>query len=176
MKIHVNDRIQLSEIHPDDKPAITEHLQAKEIYDCTLRIPYPYTEADADTWLEIAAKSTAQHGRPVHWAIRDRNERLIGCCGLDGVELGKSHRAEIGYGLGKPYWGQGIATAAVGALSCWAFEELGLVKLTAWVFAFNRASARVLEKCGFEQEGYLRQHYRKDGNLIDARLFGRCRE
>lgn len=176
MKIQANERVHLSAFEPDDKLALVEHLQAKEIYDCTLRIPYPYKEADADAWLEIAARATVMHGRPVYWAIREPGGRLIGCCGLDGLESGKSHRAEIGYWVAKPYWGHGIATDAVRALSRWAFEELGLVKLTAWIFAFNQASARVLEKSGFEQEGYLKQHYRKDGNFIDARLFGRLRD
>jgi RimJ/RimL family protein N-acetyltransferase len=50
-----------------------------------------------------------------------------------------------------------------------------LAKITAHVFAFNTASARVLEKCGFVQEGHLRNHHQKDGNLIDARLYALLR-
>jgi RimJ/RimL family protein N-acetyltransferase len=56
-----------------------------------------------------------------------------------------------------------------------AFDELGLVKVTAHVFATNPASARVLEKCGFEQEGFLRKHYLKDDQYLDARLFALIR-
>jgi RimJ/RimL family protein N-acetyltransferase len=56
-----------------------------------------------------------------------------------------------------------------------AFEEFGLVKLTAHVFAHNTASARVLEKCGFHEEGFLRKHFRKDGQFLDARLFALLR-
>jgi len=56
-----------------------------------------------------------------------------------------------------------------------AFEEFGLVKITAHVFPHNPASARVLEKCGFQQEGFLRQHFLKDGRFIDVRLFGLLR-
>jgi ribosomal-protein-alanine N-acetyltransferase len=62
-------------------------------------------------------------------------------------------------------------TAVVQRVCRHAFEELGLVKITAHVFSDNQASARVLEKCGFRQEGFLRKHYLKDGRLIDARLF-----
>ncbi len=51
------------------------------------------------------------------------------------------------------------------------FEEFGLVKITAHVFPHNLASARVLEKSGFQQEGFLRKHFLKDGNFLDARLF-----
>src|SRR6184192_767236 len=52
-----------------------------------------------------------------------------------------------------------------------AVEELSLAKITAHVFAHNLASARVLEKCGFQQEGLLRKHFLKDGAYLDARLF-----
>ena len=49
--------------------------------------------------------------------------------------------------------------------------RVGLVKITAHVFSHNPASARVLEKCGFHEEGVLRKHYLMDGHFIDARLF-----
>jgi RimJ/RimL family protein N-acetyltransferase len=171
LKIIVNDRIHLTEFRPSDKPALLEHLQAKEIYDRTRRIPYPYTEADANEWLALTAKTTQQQGQPVHWAIRNEEPLLIGGCGFDDIQIGKSHRAEIGYWLAKPYWGQGIMTAVVRQACEFAFKEWKLVKITSHIFSLNTASARVLEKCGFEQEGFLRKHYLKDGHLIDARLY-----
>ena len=131
MKLRVNDQVHLSEIRPADKAAFVEHLAAKEIYDCTLRLPYPYTEADADTWLEIVAKNTDRHGQPVQWAIRNPTDELIGCCGLDGLETDRAHRAEIGYWLAKPYWGRGIMTDVVRAACRWTFAEFGLAKITA---------------------------------------------
>jgi RimJ/RimL family protein N-acetyltransferase len=176
MKISVTERIHLSEILPSDQAACVEHFKAKEIYDLTLRIPYPYTEADFQAWLEIAEKATTQQGQPVNWAIRDEREFLIGGCGFSGLQVGKSHRAEIGYWLARPYWGQGIMTAVVRTLSEFAFVELGLVKIEAQVFAGNPASAKVLEKCGFQQEGYLRKHHLKDGKFLDARLFALVKE
>jgi ribosomal-protein-alanine N-acetyltransferase len=45
------------------------------------------------------------------------------------------------------------------------------VKIGAHVFAHNLASARVLEKCGFAQEGYSKKHFLKDGKYLDARFF-----
>ena len=62
-------------------------------------------------------------------------------------------------------------TAVVQRVCQYAFGEFGLAKITAHVFPHNPASARVLEKCGFQEEGFLRQHFRKDGQFIDARLF-----
>jgi RimJ/RimL family protein N-acetyltransferase len=171
MKIIVNEQIHLSEFQPSDQVACVEHLREKEIYDRTLRIPYPYTEADFQEWLKIVEKTTQEQGRSVHWAIRQEDGLLVGGCGFDGVQVGKSHRAEIGYWLAKPFWGRGIMTAVVRRLCEFAIAEFGLVRITAQVFAHNPASARVLEKAGFQEEGYLRKHHLKDGHYFDARLF-----
>ena len=175
MSIVVNEQLHLSEFCAADKPALIAHLNERAIYDRTLRIPYPYTEASADEWLKIAAQTTRQQGRPVCWAVRQADEFLIGGVGFEGFQAGKSHRAEIGYWLAKPYWGRGIMTAVVRAVCAHGFQELDLRKITAHVFAGNDASARVLTKCGFVQEGFLREHYDKADRLIDALLFGLLR-
>src|SRR3954452_19820700 len=175
MKLVVNDQVHLSEFRSSDKDALITHLNDRDIYDRTLRIPFPYTDDAADEWLALVAKVTKQQGRPVHWAIRSAEDALIGGCGFDGFQVGKSHRAEVGYWLGRALWGRGIMTAVVQRLCRHAFEQLGLVKLTAHVFSFNPASARVLEKCGFQEEGLLRKHFCKDGQFIDARLFALLR-
>jgi RimJ/RimL family protein N-acetyltransferase len=172
MKIVVRDQVHLSEFQASDKDALVSHLNDRDIYDRTLRIPFPYTDADADEWLALVAKITQQQGRQVHFAIRSADDSLIGGCGFDGFQVGKSHRAEVGYWLARPFWGRGIMTVVVQRVCQHAFEELGLAKITAHVFSHNPASARVLEKCGFQQEGFLRKHFLKDGRFIDARLFG----
>jgi RimJ/RimL family protein N-acetyltransferase len=173
--IPVNEQVRLTEFRSGDQAALVDHLREKQIYDQTLRIPYPYTEADADEWLKLVTQITLQQGRPVNWAIRTARQYLIGGIGFDGFQLGKSHRAEVGYWLARPFWGQGIMTAVVQQACRHAFEEFGLIKITAHVFATNLASARVLEKSGFEQEGYLKRHHLKDGQYLDARLYARLR-
>jgi ribosomal-protein-alanine N-acetyltransferase len=175
MKILVNEQIHLSEFRSSDKDALVGHLNDRDIYDRTLRIPFPYTDTDAEEWLALAAKITKQQGQPVHWAIRTGDDALLGGCGFDGFPVGKSHRAEIGYWLAKPFWCRGIMTAVVQRVCQHAFEDFGLVKVTAHVFSHNLASARVLEKCGFQEEGFLRRHFHKDGHFIDARLFALLR-
>jgi len=175
MSIQITDEIHLGEFRAADKDALIEYLNDRDIYDRTLRIPFPYTEAAADAWLTLAAKMTREQGQPVCWAIRRPDEGLIGGCGFEGFQAGKSHRAEIGYWLAKPYWGRGLMTAVVQQLCRHAFEKFGLAKITAHVFAPNQASARVLEKCGFEQEGFLRKHFYKDGQYLDAKLYGLLR-
>jgi RimJ/RimL family protein N-acetyltransferase len=175
MKRIVNDHISLTEIRPSDKAAYLEHLKEKAISDHTLRIPFPYTEADAEEWLALVQKSTQEHGQVVNWAIRNEADFLIGGTGFHDLTIGQSHRAEIGYWLARPYWGRGIMTAVVRDRCAFAFAQWNLLKITAHVFAFNPASARVLEKCGFEREGYLKKHYLKNGQLLDAQVYGLLR-
>jgi RimJ/RimL family protein N-acetyltransferase len=175
MNIVVNNQIHLSEFLPSDKDALVLYLNDRDIYDRTLRIPFPYSDADADDWMALVVKSTQQQGRPVQWAIRTGDDALVGGCGFDDFQVGKSHRAEVGYWLAKPYWRQGIMTAVVSRLCRHAFEEFGLAKITAHVFPHNLASARVLAKCGFQEEGFLRKHFLKEGKLLDGRLFALLR-
>jgi [ribosomal protein S5]-alanine N-acetyltransferase len=175
MKIVVNDQVHLSEFRSSDKPALIQHLNDRDIYERTLRIPFPYTEYNADEWLAVYAKATEQQGQPAHFAIRTGDDALIGGCGLNDFEIGKSHRAEVGYWLAKPLWGRGIMTAVVQQVCQHAFEEFGLVRIIAHVSTMNPASARVLEKCGFIQEGLLRKHFLKDGQFIDVALFALLR-
>jgi RimJ/RimL family protein N-acetyltransferase len=171
MKIVVNDQVHLTEFRPSDQPALVQHLHDRDIYDRTLRIPFPYADATADEWLALVASVTEQQGRPVQFAIRSASDALIGGCGFSGFQAGKSHLAEVGYWLAKPYWGRGLMTAVVQRLCRHAFEEFGLVKIIAHVHPHNQASTRVLAKCGFQEEGFLRKHFLKDGQFLDARLF-----
>ncbi len=176
LKIKIRDNLHLSSILESDKAALLKHLDSKEIYNTTLNIPSPYLVADADFWIRKRIEHTRKQGKEVTFAIRDDDAGLIGVIGADGYEFGLNHRAEFGYWLARPYWGKGIMTDAVKAYVHYAFTELELLRLTAHVFAFNPASARVLEKNGFKLEGHLRKHFCKDGNLIDAHLYGLLKE
>jgi ribosomal-protein-alanine N-acetyltransferase len=173
MKIIINGDVFLSAYEVADRGALVQHLGDEEIYRNTLRIPHPYTSADADTWLGIAAAATKEHGEPIHLAIRDGAGRLIGGCGFDGLVRG--HRAEIGYWLARPFWNRGIMTLVVPRACEDAFNRFALVRIAAHVFANNAASARVLEKAGFQEEGYLRKHYLKDAVFLDARVYALVR-
>src|ERR1700683_3321082 len=94
MNIIVNDRVHLSDFRASDKPALIEHLNDRDIYERTLRIPSPYTAASADEFFDKFADK--QQSRPVAWAIRRPDESLIGGVGLDGVQIHQSHRADLG--------------------------------------------------------------------------------
>lgn len=84
--------------------------------------------------------------------------------------------AEIGYWLGEEYWGRGIATEALIAVSEHVFANYDICRLYAHVFEWNPASARVLEKAGYEYEGRLRKSVTKEGQTIDKLMYALIRE
>ncbi|HKY26514.1 MAG TPA: GNAT family N-acetyltransferase [Pyrinomonadaceae bacterium] len=176
LRITIREGFYLSGPQLTDKPALLEHLHSKDVYNTTLTIPHPYSEADADWWLQRRVAHNKKQGKPVSFAIRDVTSNLIGVVSADNLELGMTHKAEIGYWLARDYWGKGIMTAAVKAYVRYAFDELGLLKLLAHTFESNTGSIRVLERSGFKLEGRLRKHFRKDGNLLDARIYGLLEE
>lgn len=176
VEIHVRDGVSLTGIRSTDKAALLEHLHAKDVYRTTLNIPHPYTPADADSWIQKRIAHTARVGQEVSFAIRETQGNLVGVVSADNLELGNTHKAEIGYWLAKPYWGQGIMTDAVREFVRYAFDRLQLHRLTAHVFESNVGSARVLEKNGFVLEGRLRKHLRKDDQLLDVRFYGLLKE
>ena len=176
MKLSIDGSFYISDITPNDKAAYLEHLTEKQIYDQTLNIPYPYTEKDANWWINHISEETQKQGKSVNWAIRRQDGYLVGGIGYHGLEVGKTHKAELGYWLCKPYWGKGLMTQAVKKVVEFGLEELGLIRITAHIFDFNTGSARVLEKSGFQLEGHLRKNYKKDGKIFDGKLYAKVRD
>ncbi len=94
-----------------------------------------------------------EQGKAFGMAITGREDgRLIGM-----IELRPdAHRVELGYVLARPYWGRGLMTEAVGAVTAWALAQPDVHRVWAVCDVANPASARVLEKAGMEREGLLR--------------------
>ncbi len=157
---------------PEDLERLLRYAGSREVsISLRDRFPHPYTQKDGKQWLRLVAEQRPE----LNFAIASE-DGLIGGIGLelrDDVETGS---AEVGYWLGRPFWGRGIATAALGAFVPWAFSELDLVRLCAWVFESNPASARVLEKCAFRLEGRLRRAAVKEGRRMDMLIYGLLRD
>lgn len=134
--------------------------------------PFPYTLPDAEGWV---AHCEAREGAPAQFAIEASGE-LAGGIGFNA--LANVHRigAEIGYWIGEPYWGRGIATSALIEASRLAFAEFPFQRLQAMVFGWNGVSMRVLEKAGYQLEGRLRRSVLKDGEVTDSVIYALLRD
>jgi RimJ/RimL family protein N-acetyltransferase len=155
------------EWRPEDKPALIRHANNRNVWrNLVHTFPHPYTEAAADAWITMAGAP----GRDIHRAIVVDGQ-AIGGVGVN-AGTGISERTGLfGYWIGESHWGQGLATAAAGALVADAFSSGQFSRLEASVFSWNPASMRVLDKLGFQREGVLRKSVLKEGQLIDSVLY-----
>ena len=101
------------------------------------------------------------------------NGEAIGSIGLFDIDH-ESESCEIGYSLGSKWWGKGYATEVVNAVIDFAFSSIGAHRVQATYHPDNKASAKVLEKCGMRYEGIMRGAQRNlDGTFSDLILCAR---
>jgi ribosomal-protein-alanine N-acetyltransferase len=131
------------------------------------RFPHPYTRSDGRAFIRTARKM-----HPETFFAIAVDGAAVG--GIGFVLQGDVERvsAEIGYWLGERFWGRGIVTEALMAVTRYAMEEHQLTRLFALPFAHNSSSCRVLEKAGYTLEGRLRRSAIKDGVLVDQLQYG----
>lgn len=153
--------------HPEDAWNITTYANSREIW-LQLRdvFPHPYTVGDAKAFISIATSQQPETA----FAI-DVEGKASGSIGLTLQADINRCAAEIGYWLGKPYWGRGIATTAIAAVTNWAMDAFSLQRIFAVPFSDNLASCRVLEKAGFQREGLMQKSAIKDGQVRDQVMY-----
>ncbi len=156
-----------------DKDSLVKHANNWNVW-ITLRdiFPYPYTNENAEAWLNFACTSIPE----TNFAISVDDEAVGGI----GYSLNPDVfrcSAEIGYWLGEEYWGRGIATAALRALTGHIFDNHPEVqRIHAQVFESNTASVHVLEKAGYFCEARLRKSIIKNDIVMDHFVFVKFRE
>jgi RimJ/RimL family protein N-acetyltransferase len=136
--------------------------------------PGGYVAADAAATVEWAARSW-EEGKSAQLAIvaPDDEDTLLGTVGLT---LYDATRGSIGYGIAEEARGRGVATAALRAVSRWAFDVFpDLVRLDLWIVPGNDASVRVAERVGYRREGVLRARFPFGGELSDVISFSLLR-
>ena len=106
------------------------------------------------------------------WGVRKRDSgKLVGTCTLLHMDRA-NRRSELGFALGREHWGQGLAREAVATLIDWSFHKLGLHRLEADVDPRNERSPRLLERLGFQCEGYLRERHHQGTEVQDTVMLG----
>ncbi len=136
------------------------------------RLPSPYTERDAENYLNMVEKRNGNDG--LFCAVIADGE-VAGTISVECMQDICRCVGEIGYFLDKDYCSRGIMTEAVKLICAEAFEKLGLSRITGFVFAPNTASRRVLEKNGFALEGIMRRAALKDGKFYDLCVYGKLK-
>lgn len=162
----------LREWRPEDEESLVRHADNIRIWN-NLRdaFPHPYTREAAVEWIGTGSRRPGT----LNFAI------VAGGCAAGGIGLifGSDiyrRSAEIGFWLGEEFWGKGIVTEAVQAVTKHAFSEYDLCRIFAGVFPWNGASVRVLEKSGFTFEARLRRHLTKNGESVDELIYALLKE
>lgn len=155
--------VSIRPLKKGDRKKIAEYANNKKIWQ-NLRdiMPHPYTLEDADNFLQIVAMED-----PACTFAIEYKGKFAGICGLNLQEDIYRNSCEIGYWIAEPFWSKGIATEAVKWLIEYAFNTLNKARIFTGVFEYNKASMRVLEKCGFEKEGIFKNALTKDGKLYN---------
>ena len=131
---------------------------------------HPYTAEAADLWI-----AHAMGADPMTSFAIEVEGAFAGGIGVKLQTDVDRISAELGYWLGEPFWGRGIATAAIAGFVPWAFEAFDLERIYATPFHWNVASCRALEKASFNKEGVMRRAALKGGVVADLPLYARLR-
>jgi RimJ/RimL family protein N-acetyltransferase len=151
----------------DDVPELVHLADDRRVW-AQLRdaFPHPYTPEAGRAWVAHASGQS-----PVTSFAVDCAGSLVGSIGyVPGRDVERCG-AEVGYWIGGPYWGRGLATAALLALIGEVTARGGFTRLFAVPFATNMASRRVLEKAGFSLDAILRRSAIKEGRVVDQALY-----
>jgi RimJ/RimL family protein N-acetyltransferase len=164
--------VVLRALSPRDASRVAELAGDWEVARTTAAIPHPYTAKMAQQFISGAASEAARGVAWTYAVTRADDGLLVGCAAL--VE-DAAPRGNVGYWIGRPYWGLGYASAATRAILFAGFAQLDHPALTALHLATNAASGRVLEKCGMV-EGARTMLPHRDGPPQEFRTWSITRE
>ncbi len=158
---------RLRPLRAEDAPVLARHANNSKIAAYLRdRFPHPYATADALRFLEYVTRT-----REECVACISAGDEAAGTIGLQFRTDVERCSAELGYWIGELFWGRGLMTNAIRCFTAWAMPRFQLTRVYAEVFSENPASARVLEKAGFQHVGVLRKAAIKRGVYHDYILY-----
>lgn len=160
-----NESLLMRPLEECDASAILDLAAAPEIAANTF-VPHPYPPEAAGEFIQSGRERWRADEAYVFAIIEKTSGRFAGCMGIHLVP--EHSRAEVGYWIGLPYWGRGLATAALRLLLQFGFETLRLNRIEAGHFSNNPASGRVMEKAGMRLEGRRRKYFRHHEQFKDV--------
>lgn len=163
------ERLLLRQFQMSDKDVIQDLCSEKDIAATTLSIPHPFRLEDAENWLKNK-EDDYREGEEIAWAICLKKTGIL--IGAIGMRLEHKHdSAELGFWVGKPYWGNGYVTEAGKKVLQYSFNNLALHRLEAHHMVGNDTSGRVLEKLGMKYEGLHRGKIKKWNDFKDIKSY-----
>ncbi len=173
MKI-VADKISLRTLRASDVVSLFQNAKDKDIAKYTT-LPHPYKLKNATDFIKITKKNQRQKKAYELGIELKETKEIIGMVSLMDIDS-RNKNAELGYWLGKKYWGKKIMKEAIKLILNFGFKRLKLVKVYARVAHPNIASARLLEKSGFTYEGKLRKKEFRNKRWCDELRYSILRE
>ncbi|KZL19339.1 putative succinyl-CoA transferase [Pseudovibrio axinellae] len=162
------DRLTLRKFRDDDLEPMCTYLGNYEVSKMLTVVPYPYTSADGEWWLNHCKEAPLTE--ETIWAIETEH----GLSGTISIRIPDDGHPRIGYWLAEPFWGKGYMSEAAEAVVNYCFEALGASKVTSGAFEENDGSLNVLAKNGFQTTGSKPEESLARGNetltLIDVEL------
>ncbi|KGK32086.1 GNAT family N-acetyltransferase [Cellulophaga sp. E6(2014)] len=155
--------VALREYTLDVAETYTSYRNNKIIFDNGYdKVPNPFTLKDAEDFINLQTDKAIPERKLIYW-----KDQFVGEIGItinmDVFRLS----AEMGYFIGAPFWGNGIASEAIKLMVDYSFETFEIIRIEAGVFSFNKASMRVLEKNGFYLESIKKDAVIKNGVILD---------
>ena len=151
----------------EDLHALMSDVEVMAFWDWEAIEDIVFTRTVLQSQLDAMAQDRARH-----WAmLRLEDGVFLGCCDVSDIDRWH-HRAEIGFMIGRAYWGDGYALEALRAVVDHAAVSLRLRRLSARTHLGNVRSVRLLERLGFHEEGLLRGYVDREGERRDCQLFG----
>ncbi|MFC3123932.1 bifunctional GNAT family N-acetyltransferase/(deoxy)nucleoside triphosphate pyrophosphohydrolase [Pseudoroseomonas globiformis] len=170
------ERLTLRPLRPEDAAELHRLINDWEVVRNLSKLPFPYPREKADEWIQ-STREQIEKGSAWHLAIvgQDGDEEvLVGCIGL--TRQPETRDAEIGYWVGRRFWGHGVAAEAAGRLARWALAHLDLDRIKASCLAENERSIAVLRRIGLVESGRGESEFRARGGTLPVVLFEGGRE
>ncbi|MGF9909564.1 GNAT family N-acetyltransferase [Brevibacillus porteri] len=161
--IEINDAPFLFTFWSD--PIVSKHMNIET-----------FTEVTQAEQMILLLQNLSLEQKACRWTIvLNQTSQVVGSCGFNYFDF-ENERAEIGYDLGYPFWGNGFVPEALQSLISFGFNDLGLNRIEAKVEPENINSVKVLKKLHFVEEGILRQYEKSKGQLVDLTMYSVLRE
>lgn len=167
-------RLRLRAFAPADRDDVVALAGHPDVAAFLLHLPHPMPPEAAADWIRAAVDDWTSGGSPTWAIVRRRGGRVIGAVWLRWSP--RHGRAELGYWLGRRYWGHGYAREAAAAAVGFGFEVLAVHRVFAQHLDGNERSAAVLRAIGMQFEGVRRGHVRRRGVPRDLHGYARLRD